>query len=240
MAIRPTVIVTGAGKGLGKHTAILAAKHNYDLALISRTSSDLGEVAELCQDISPEVYCTSHLADLAEADAVKDVFTSICEQHEKLYGLVNNAGTWTGGTSVVDLSAEELKRSLDLNFWSAFYCVRQFLDQRNNEDICIINIGATSSLRGGENVFPFSAAKMMLRGLSQSLAKESGRDGVHVAHLIIDGMLDNERTLKLNPEIKTERFLSCEQVARTIVNVLNEDRGSWTFEWDVRSPHAKW
>lgn len=106
--------------------------------------------------------------------------------------------------------------------------------------LTIINVGATASTRGGVQTSPFSVAKSALRIYSQSLAKELGPEGVHVAHLIIDGLIDNERTKGLNPNSPPENFINSVSIAKSIIHVVEQDKSCWTFEWDVRPYNEKW
>ena len=100
--------------------------------------------------------------------------------------------------------------------------------------ISVINIGATASKDSWPNVFPFCAGKGLLHQYTKALAREVGRNGVHVAHVTIDGMLDNERTRRLNPKLHTNRYLRCESVAKDIFRVIEQDSSCWTMEWDMR------
>src|SRR5262249_45824081 len=148
---------------------------------------------------------------------------------QHLRALVNNAATWTGGKSVAELRSSELRSALDANLFSAFHATQAFLSISGPApaERCIVNVGATSSLRGGANVFAFSAGKMALRAMSMSLARELWSRGVHVAHVVVDGLLDNERTRQLNPTWPVERFLSQEAVAHSILQCIEQDPSCW-------------
>jgi len=102
----------------------------------------------------------------------------------------------------------------------------------------VIFTGATGSLRGATNFSPFAAAKAALRMVAQSLAREFGPHGIHVAHVVIDGVIEGDRALSSMPGIK-ERFgadgmLHPDKIAETYLVLHRQHRSAWTHELDVR------
>ena len=97
----------------------------------------------------------------------------------------------------------------------------------------IVLTGATAGLRGGANFSAFASAKFALRGLAQSLAREFGPQGIHVAHVVLDGLID---------EVQTEqRFgtsaacrMSPAAIAQAYLGLVRQDRCAWTHELDLR------
>ena len=113
-----------------------------------------------------------------------------------------------------------------MNFYSAFFPIQESLKiwrEKKSNDLCIINIGATASKRGGNKTAAFAIAKSSLRILSESLSKELGKEGVHVGHLIIDGLIANDRTKNLNPNASEDSFIPPKSIAKTILSVANQD-----------------
>jgi NAD(P)-dependent dehydrogenase (short-subunit alcohol dehydrogenase family) len=106
--------------------------------------------------------------------------------------------------------------------------------------LTIINAGATATLRGNPKVAAFAIAKSSLRIFSQSLAREMGPQGVQVAHVIIDGLLDNERTRSLNPNLQDDGYIQLQPAARSILDIACQERSCWTFEIDIRPFNEKW
>ena len=217
----------------------------YPVALLARNTDALKTAkAEIEAAVKAQSNVTIHSVDLTDAVATAHAIDEVLRVHKSVRGLVNNAGTWTGGKPLQELSHEDVRRSLDLNFFSAFNATKAVLtkhEARTGETLSIMNIGATSSLQGWDNVAAFCIAKGALRTYSQSLARELGPRGVHVSHLIIDGLLDNERTRSLNPGTAGDRFMNLESVANTILHVmLQQDRSAWTFEQEVRPYNENW
>jgi len=97
----------------------------------------------------------------------------------------------------------------------------------------LLFIGATASIKAGANFSAFGCAKFALRGLAQSLARELGPEGIHVAHLVIDGVIWGERA---ENEFKIQRAncLEPESVACTCLHLIDQERSAWTHELDIR------
>jgi short-subunit dehydrogenase len=250
-AEKGTVVVTGAGKGLGRALCIELWNMGYSLAIVARTESDLVSLKEEIQsedalsqseNISSKKV-TVHVIDISIQQQVATEFLEVFEAHPKVVGLVNNAGTWTGGKKAFDLEPVDFEKAMSLNFFSAVYVTHEVLQnfqKSSSSFLTIINVGATASVCCGPWAATFGAAKAALRAYSQSLARELSKEGVHVAHLVIDGLIDNPRTKALNPGFPNERFMNCKSISRTIVRVLEEEASCWTFEWDVRPNLAEW
>ena len=97
----------------------------------------------------------------------------------------------------------------------------------------IIFAGATASIRGSANFSAFSSAKFALRGLAQSLAREFGPRGVHVAHLVLDGLIDEEQTDQRFGASPTGR-MSPQAVAQACLDLATQHPSAWTHEMDLR------
>lgn len=237
-----TIVIVGGSRGLGRALASEALKRGYALALVGRKVEDL-ELAqkELAQEGTAVV--TIHAADASNSVELKLAFESIAKNHSRVRGLVNSAATWTGGKTVDEMDLSWMSSSLQLNFMSAFYTIKETLSlwrKQGAGSLAIVNIGATASKRGSPKCSAFAVAKGALRQLSESLAKEMAKEGVHVSHLILDGLIDNERTRRLNPTAKNDQYMNPFSIAKSILNVMEEDKSAWTFEWDMRPFTEKW
>lgn len=237
-------VITGAGRGLGKVLALKAYSEGFPVALISRTEKDLNNVKGALQNAgNSDAKVTTHVLDLTDSKATDSTFSQIIHEHGHIDTLVNNAGTWTGGKQVLEMDADFLRRSLDLNLFSAFNTIKAVLSSRDSNSqttLKIMNIGATAAFRGGKGMAAFSIAKTGLLRLSESLAKEQGPLGVHVAYFNIDGLIDNERTRKLNPDRPDDRYMKPESIADEILRVAMQPKDCWTFLWEARTHNAEW
>lgn len=101
--------------------------------------------------------------------------------------------------------------------------------------------GATASLKGSANFAAFAAAKFGLRALGQSLAREWGPKGVHVAHFIIDGIIVTDRTdAMLGKDYAAESRMDPEAIAQVYLDTVRQPRSAWAFEVDLRPSAEKW
>jgi NAD(P)-dependent dehydrogenase (short-subunit alcohol dehydrogenase family) len=105
-------------------------------------------------------------------------------------------------------------------------------------DGALIITGATASLRGKPFTTAFAAGKAAQRSLAQSLARQYGKQGVHVALIIIDGMVDLPSSRERMPDTPQEAFVSPEGFADAMSFLLRQRRSAWTFELDIR-PHVE-
>ncbi len=108
----------------------------------------------------------------------------------------------------------------------------------------ILFTGATASVRGGAGFSAFAGAKNGLRALAQSLARELGPKGVHVAHVVIDGAIDGAFTRQRDPDaparVEREEILDPREIARNYVWLHQQRRSAWTFELDLRPWTEPW
>lgn len=237
-------IITGATGGLGSTLAETALHLGYPLALIARSKENLKSLRDrLKKGNSSDLEISIHPVDLRDQKKVENEVKAISKCHSQIRALINNAGTWMGTTDIERLKSTDIQDSLDLNFYSAFNVTMALLNgnsAKHKGDLAIINIGATSSTDAWIEVLPFCLAKGALRSFSKALARDLGPKGIHVAHCIIDGMLDNKRTKGLNPKLKQDRFIGQIALSNDIIRVALQEKSCWTSEWGVRPHNENW
>lgn len=154
----------------------------------------------------------------------------------------------------LEITPEEVSNSLEVSTAAAFAFSREAILSFKGNDIeeplgkrgTLLFTGATASLRGSPMTSLFAAGKSGARALSQSLAKEFGKDNIHVSHVIIDGYILTDRTRQMmgqrvgNFEANSNIRLSPESIADAFVYLTKQDRSSWTWELDLRPAHEKW
>ncbi|WP_445355931.1 SDR family oxidoreductase [Microbulbifer sp. EKSA008] len=230
------LIVTGASRGLGVDIAAEAYRQGFPVALLARNSQDLQKVSEQFDDPSRVLALQ---VDITNPKATKEAVAAIRSKFGGISALVNNAGTWTGGDTVTNISEQDFDRSITLNFKTAFHITQEVLSVwklDGQPPLAIMNIGASASVDSFAHVFSFAAAKGALRMMSQSLAAELGAKGVHVSHLLIEGILDNTRSRNFpgNEDLGNEYFIDQAPLSRQILHVLQQEKTCWTFEWNVK------
>ncbi|MDT8860663.1 3-ketoacyl-ACP reductase [Alkalihalobacillus sp. MEB130] len=211
-------IVTGAGKGIGKATAIALAKEGVQVGLLARTEADLLEVAnEIEATGSKAAYAT---ADVSSLEQVEQAISKITGELGQADILINNAGTGKFG-SFLELSPEEWKSMIDINLMGAYYVTRTVLPQlieKNGGDI--INISSTAGQKGAPVTSAYSASKFGLLGLTESLALEVRKHNIRVTALT-PSTVATELAFKENlTDGNPEKVMQPEDLAEYIVAQL--------------------
>jgi len=111
---------------------------------------------------------------------------------------------------------------------------------KTNQAGWIVVIGATASLRGGAQSAAFASAKAAQRSLAQSMGRSLGPAGVHVSYVIVDGIIDLERTRASRPDLPDEHFMLPDDIAESVYQLTRQQRSAWTFELDLRPFGEKW
>jgi len=168
------------------------------------------------------------------------------------------AAVFNAGQSVfkpfLEITPEEVHNSLEVSIAAAFAFSREAILSFRDNDIeeplgkrgTLIFTGATASSRGNTQTSLLAAGKFGARALSQSLAKEFGKDNIHVSNVIIDGVILTDRTRQAlgqeNAEFETNANirLNPTSVADAFVYLTKQDRSAWTWELDLRPAHEKW
>ncbi|KAK7012644.1 hypothetical protein R3P38DRAFT_3209243 [Favolaschia claudopus] len=179
------------------------------------------------------------------ADDITSAFTSISAQfpnsHYALRAALFNVG-YAVWKPFLEVTASEVQESLNTNVAAAFAFSRSAilkfkenkLDAENPKRGTLIFKGATASTRGNKMTSAFSIGKFGARALSQSLAKEFGKDGIHVAHAIIDGQIMTGAALERSRD-QPLSGLSPESIAQAYMYLVNQEKSAWTWELDRSS-----
>ncbi len=176
-----TAIITGAGRGIGRATAIAFAKEGINLGLIGRTGANLEKVAE--EVATYDVQVTMATADVSDNNAVISAVEHVKSELGAIDILINNAGTGKFG-SFLEFDPEEFKKIVDINLMGPYYVTRAVLPGMiEQESGDIINISSTAGERGGAVTAAYSASKFGLIGLSDSLMQEVRKHNIRVTAL---------------------------------------------------------
>jgi len=222
----------GAGPGLGASVAQRFAKEGYTAALVARTQSKLKEIQNGIEALGQRALPFS--ADVTSEKELERVFHEITENEGAIEILVYNAGDFKT-QSVLDIDPEGFKRSWEINCMGAFLCSKLVLPGMiEKKRGTIIFTGATASKRGGAMFSRLAVGKFGLRALAQSMAREFGPLGIHVAHVIIDGMIATPFYLESQPDRDPMTLLSPESIAEQYWQLHLQERTSWTLELDLR------
>lgn len=243
----------GTGAGTGGATARLFAQKGYTVALIARGSDSVHKIAEEITSAGGKAapFPVSTYSPEAIATAWSEIRSRFPKPEYSIRVAVWNAGQsyWK---SFLDITPQEVQQSLDTSVAGAFAFSREAILSFKENDIesangkrgALVFTGATASLRGNVTTSLFAAGKHATRALSQSLAKEFGKQNIHVSHAIIDGgiLTDRSKQFKNNPEWEANEDvrLSPEAIAKSYLYLVDQERSAWTWELDLRPAHEKW
>jgi NAD(P)-dependent dehydrogenase (short-subunit alcohol dehydrogenase family) len=231
---KPVCAVVGVGPGNGTAFAQKFADEGYAVALCSRDEARLKDYAASIPGSRFYAY------DATDPDAPSSVFSAIETDLGPIDVVLYNAGSGVWGT-VDEVSAEDFQRAWEINTRGLFLATQAVLPQmRSNGGGSIIVIGATASVRGGAKAIAFASAKGSQRILAQSLARHLGPEKIHVACVILDGMIGLDTTKARMPDKPDDFFLSAEEIAQSVFFLANQPPQAWSFELDLRPYGESW
>lgn len=224
-------LVIGVGPGLGAATARRLHADGYRVAVASRDADRLAELAEELEGLAVSI-------DATDPGSVEAGIAAVEDRIGPIHTVVWNVGGGVFGT-LENVETDGLDLALGTNTRGLFVLAKRLLPQMAERgDGALIITGATASLRGKPFTTAFAAGKAAQRSLAQSLAREWGKRGIHVALIIVDGMVDLPKTRERMPDRAAETFLSPDGFADTVSFLLRQPRAAWTFELDLR-PHVE-
>ena len=215
-----TAVIAGVGPGLGESLARKFATEGCRVALFARSQDYIDELA---QDLPGPGEGLAVQTDLTDTEQIRDGFEAVREEFGPVDVLVNHASaaSWKG---LMDVSVEEFEQAWAVNGRGAFVCSQEAVgDMLETGGGTVIFTGATSAVRSLGGTIGFTAAKFAARGMAMDMAQEFGPDGVHVAHVVIDGQIDSPRAREQSPERDGETFLDPDEMAETYWHLVEQD-----------------
>jgi 3-oxoacyl-[acyl-carrier protein] reductase len=213
----PVAIVTGAGRGIGRATAIELARGGFRVALLARTQSDLAKTAQL----AGEEKCLIIPTDVAGSAQVDAAVAKTVDRWGRVDALIHCAGH----APMLPLEAvtdEVLREVLDINLCSAFYLCRAVWPIfRRQSGGAVVLVSSEAARDPFPRFSAYAAAKAGVNSLGLSLAREAAEIGVHV-HVIAPGATETGmlRGLFTKEQFPTDKTLAPEDVARVILSCV--------------------
>lgn len=232
-----TAVIAGVGPGLGASIANRFASEGVDLGLLARSADYLDDLAD-GMETDHGVAVATVPTDLAEVEQIDRAFEVIRDELGPVDVLVNHAsgGAWKG---IRELDPAEFEHAMRVGPLGGLRASQHAVeDMLGRDGGTVIFTGATSSVRGNDGAAAFSAAKFAVRGLAESMARDLGPEGVHVAHVVIDGQILTPAAKERAPNRDEETFLDPDAIAETYWHLVEQDRSAWSLEVDVR-PHVE-
>jgi len=244
MSLKPACLIVGAGDGVGSALARAFAREGLAVCITRRPRNldKLEAVAAAIRAEGGEAHAYGVDARVeAEMIALVD---KIEAEVGPLQVVVFNIGA-NVRFPVIDTTAQVYSKVWEMAALSGFFTGREaarVMAPRGKGTILFT--GATASTRGGAGFSAFAGAKAALRQLAQSLAREMGPQGIHVAHVVVDGMIDGTFARSIAPEIQplldADAILKPDEIAKNYVWLHNQQRSAWTFELDLRPWKENW
>jgi NAD(P)-dependent dehydrogenase (short-subunit alcohol dehydrogenase family) len=220
-----TALIVGVGGGLSASVARTFKTAGITVALAARRASEL---AGLAKELGGKAFA----CDATKHAEVAKLFADV----EVAFGapdvVVYNASFRTRGP-IVDLDPADVEKALIVSAFGGFLvaqeAAKRMLPQKHG---AILFTGASASVKGYAQSAPFAMGKFALRGLAQSLARELSPQGIHVAHVVIDGGIRSGQ--RLDPPDKPDSLLHPDAIAQTYLDLLRQHRSAWAWEIELR------
>lgn len=210
------IIITGAGRGIGRELAQLLSKRGWGVVLVSRTKDEIAKVAAACESALPVV------ADIADAKSWPKIVARAMKWHGRIDGLVNNAG-YAPVLSVEQTTPAEFRRAVDVNLSAAFglgrECWPHFVEQKSG---VIVNVSSMAAKDPLEGFHAYGASKAGLNLLTLSMAREGAKHNIRV-HGVAPGAVETGMFRRIVDE-KTwpkSKTLPPGEVAALIADILD-------------------
>ena len=227
-----TAIIVGVGPGLGASLVRKFAAAGLRVAAAARRPEKL-------DDLIDEVTGSAGMAKAYECNAeneasVISLFSCAASDLGEPAVAVYNAGAFVPN-SILETSSEEFQRCWNIGCLGGFHVGKAAAQRMVPRGAgTIIFTGATAAHRGGARFHNLAVPKFGIRALAQSMARELGSQGIHVGHVVIDGLILSEKHADAAAERGDDALLHPDAIADNYVMLHNQDRTAWTQELDLR------
>jgi NAD(P)-dependent dehydrogenase (short-subunit alcohol dehydrogenase family) len=237
-------LIVGVGDGLGSALARAFAAEGH-VVCMTRRARNLEALQALAGSIAADGgIAHAYGVDARSEDEMTDLFATIERDIGPLEVVVFNIG------ANVRFGIRETTTRVFTKVWE-MACLSGFLAGREAARVMaprgrgsILFTGATASVRGRDGFAAFAAAKHGLRAVAQSMARELGPQGIHVAHVVIDGAIDGTFTRENRTDVEgllaRDEILKPDDIAAAYVNLHKQPRSAWTHELDLRPWRETW
>lgn len=231
---KPVCVVVGVGPGNGAALARRFHAEGFAVAMLARS-------AELIEALARELNgARAYACDVADQAAVERTFAAVAADLGAVEVLVYNAGSGVWGT-VEEISAAQFESAWRVNTLGAFLASKQVIGPMKQAGRgSIVFIGATASRRGNVKTAAFAPAKAAQRSLAESMARHLWPAGIHVALVILDGVVDLPRTRQMMPDKPDSFFIAPADVAGAVLELTRQPRSVWSFELEARPFSERW
>ena len=230
----PVCVIVGAGPGNGAAFARQFSRAGYRVALLARSQETLATLTAEVAGSRAYVY------DATDPEDARQVFATIRQDLGPPQTLIYNASSRAFG-DIDATDPEGFETAWRVNAYGCLLAVKEVIpDMRAAGQGSIVVIGATASLKGAAGFVSFASAKAAQRSLAQSLARQLGPEGIHVAYAIIDAVVDMPASRGMMPDAPDSFFARPDDIAESVFFLARQPRSAWTFELDLRPFGERW
>ncbi len=220
-----TALIVGAGSGLSASLARALTKDGIKVALAARSTGDLDVLAK-------ETGARTFACDASRRTQVDELFAELDASFGAPEIVIYNASFRTRGP-LTELDPADVEKSIAVSAYGGFLVAQQAARRMlAKQHGAILFTGASASVKGYAQSAPFAMGKFALRGLAQSLARELHPQGIHVAHIVIDGGIRSER--RAEPSDKPDSMLDPNAIAASYLQLIHQHRSAWAWEIELR------
>src|ERR1700683_1988075 len=228
---KPVAVVTGVGPGLGAALARRFAA-TYAVAMLARKAAYLKALAGEIRKSGASVLDLS--CDVGDGKQIAEAFRAIRKDLGEPEMLLYNAVSGSFG-NITEITPDQYEADWRVNAFGAFVAAKEVAPAMiaRGRGVMLFT-GATAGVKAGAKSVSFGPAKFAMRGLAQSLARDLGPKGIHVAWINVDGSIDIPGARGLKPSLKDGDFLKPDAIAETYWHLAHQDPSAWTMELVVR------
>jgi NAD(P)-dependent dehydrogenase (short-subunit alcohol dehydrogenase family) len=231
---KPVALVTGVGPGTGAALARRFARGGYAVAMLARTQERLSALEREIE------HARGYPCDVTDEAALDVTIAKLRADLGAPKVLIHNAVGGAFGT-FQEIEPRQLADNFQVNVMALLFLARRLAPAMIEAGQgAIIATGNTSALRGKPRYAGFAPTKAAQRILAESIARDLGPKGVHVAYLLIDAVIDLEWTRKMLPQAPDEFFITPAAIAEEVWHVVHQDRAAWSFNVEVRPFGETW
>jgi NAD(P)-dependent dehydrogenase (short-subunit alcohol dehydrogenase family) len=220
-----TALIVGAGSGLSASLTRALAREGVKVALAARSIGDLDALVRATG--ARALQC-----DASQRAQVDQLFAEVDAELGPPDIVIYNASFRTRGP-FVELDPADVEKAIAITAYGAFlvaqHAARRMLPKKHG---AILLTGASAGVKGYPQSAPFAMGKFALRGLAQSMARELSPQGIHVAHVVIDGGIRSGR--RPDPPDQPDSMLDPDAIAATYMHLIHQPRSAWAWEVELR------
>ena len=242
MGKNKSVLVLGVGpeQGLGVALCKKFAEEGYDVIGCGRNSENMSSLKEISVSNGS---IRGIVADVTNEDDVTRIFNEFDETETDLESVIYNAGN-NNAKPFLEMDLAFFEDLWNVCVKGAFLISQQAIPRLLPKGGSLMFTGATASIRSKPPFTAFASAKSAERSLAQGLAREFGPQGIHVAHVIIDGIIDGDKVNLKFPDFANSKGedgkLNIDAIAENFLMLHKQHKSTWSFEIDIRPWSETW